>query len=130
MISATCLITFNLPDTACAEGTDDCDSGTLIVDVIEKPDRPPLAVDDPVTTPEDTPITLDPALNDKSPTDSPLEVTDVQSGENGQCELNEDGTVTYTPNEGYTGTDLCLYTVCDGDDLCDEGVSLSPTCAT
>ena len=32
---------------ACVPGTTDCDDGTLIIDVIESPDIPPIAVDDP-----------------------------------------------------------------------------------
>ena len=110
-------------DTACVEGTTDCDDGSVIVDVIEAPKQPPLAVDDPVTTNEDEPVTLDPLENDQSPSSSPLNLANVtDDGENGNCEMNDiDGTVSYTPNPGFHGVDLCLYTVCDDNDLCDEG---------
>ncbi|KAL9187030.1 hypothetical protein ACHAXT_010750 [Thalassiosira profunda] len=107
--------------TACAEGTTDCDEGTLVVDVIEVPKQPPLAVDDPVTTPKDQPVTLDPLDNDKSPSESPLDLVDVADGGNGVCVINEDDTVTYTPDEGFVGVDICLYTVCNENELCDEG---------
>ena len=34
----------SLEDTACVVGTTDCDEGTLIVDVVEVPKRPPVSV--------------------------------------------------------------------------------------
>lgn len=83
-----------------------------------------LAVDDPVTTNEDEPVTLDPLENDQSPIGSPLTLDSVDDGENGTCEINADATVTYTPVAGFHGIDICLYTVCDENNLCDEGVSL------
>ena len=80
-----------------------------------------------MTTDKDQPVTLDPLQNDKSPSGIPLDLVDVTDGENGTCVINEDGTVTYTPEAGYTGIDLCLYTVCDENELCDEGVSSGVT---
>ena len=116
-------ITMSQTDTACVDGTTDCDEGSIIVDVIEVPKEPPLAVDDPISTEEDTPVAIDPLINDQSPSDSPLKLVNVTNGENGSCEINED-TVTFTPNAGFDGVDICLYTVCDDNELCDEGVSL------
>ena len=39
------LASSDLVDTACAEGTTDCDEGTLIVDVIEVPKQPPVSIE-------------------------------------------------------------------------------------
>ena len=82
-----------------------------------------LAVDDPATTDEDVPVTLDPLQNDKNPSGSPLDLDNIMNGQNGSCEINADNTVTYTPDPGFNGIDICLYTVCDENELCDEGVS-------
>ena len=76
-----------------------------------------------MTTDEDTAVTLDPLENDQSPSGSPLTLDGVTDGQNGSCAINEDNTVTYTPNPGFDGIDICLYTVCDENELCDEGVS-------
>ena len=35
---------------------------------------------------------------------------------NGIAAVNADGTITYTPNAGFTGTDIFSYTVSDGVD--------------
>ncbi|MEE4348913.1 MAG: Ig-like domain-containing protein [Pacificimonas sp.] len=43
-------------------------------------------------------------------------------GENGAAVLNVDGTVTYTPNEGFAGTDRFLFTVTDPSGAVGAGV--------
>ncbi|BBH65032.1 hypothetical protein ACTI_17170 [Actinoplanes sp. OR16] len=45
----------------------------------------------------------------------PVTVTDVGSPEHGTVVLNADGTVTYTPDPGFTGTDTFTYTVVDAN---------------
>jgi len=112
----------NCTYTACIEDTTDCGEGSIIVDVIETPKQSPLAVDDPVNTNEDEPVTLKPLDNDQNPIDSPLNLANVTDAANGTCVANEeDNTVTYTPNTGFVGIDICLYSVCDDNELCDEG---------
>lgn len=131
--------------TACVPGTTECDDGTLIMDVIESPDIPPIAVDDPgrrsprpmififdclphsplpaytssATTLEDVPVTLVPMENDVEGS-APMQLVDVTDGRNGTCTIGENQTVTYTPATGFYGIDICLYTVCDQNDLCDQ----------
>lgn len=67
----------------------------------------------------------DPLDNDHSPSDSPLTVVEEEltNGQNGICTL-DGGSVVYTPNPDFHGIDLCMYTVCDANGLCDEAVSL------
>lgn len=67
----------------------------------------------------------DPLDNDHSPSGSPLTIVEEEltNGQNGDCTL-EGGSVVYDPNPGFTGIDLCMYTVCDANGLCDEAVSL------
>ena len=82
-----------------------------------------LAVDDAVTTPMNTQVTLDPKVNDISRSGSPLMIEDVFGGQNGVCVLNQTtNEVTYTPGTDYHGTDVCHYTVCDGNGMCDQAV--------
>ncbi|WP_236642010.1 Ig-like domain-containing protein [Dokdonia sinensis] len=67
-------------------------------------------VDDAASTPEDTPVTVDVLANDTFE-GTMNEVTDVTDPANGTVTINNDGTVTYTPDAGFTGTDTFDYTV-------------------
>ena len=42
-----------------------------------------------------------------------LSVVNVTTPANGTVEINEDGTVTYTPNQNFTGVDTFEYTISD-----------------
>ncbi|WP_299686023.1 Ig-like domain-containing protein, partial [uncultured Dokdonia sp.] len=62
-------------------------------------------------TPEDTPVDIDVLDNDTFNPNSDVEVTDVTNPANGTVTINADGTVTYTPDPNYNGTDTFDYTV-------------------
>ena len=84
---------------------------------------PPVANDDLAVTDEDTPVTV-PVLADDSDVDGPLDpasVTVTSAPTDGTTSVNADGTITYTPNPGFWGTDSFDYQVCDLDPtpLCD-----------
>jgi hypothetical protein len=74
----------------------------------------PVALDDAAVTPVDTAVTV--AVLDLAyqPAGGSLAVTAVTQGNNGSVAINLDGTVTYTPNASYSGTDSFTYTVTDG----------------
>jgi CshA-type fibril repeat protein len=72
----------------------------------------PTAIDDSISTPEDTPVTIDVLVNDRDPDGDPLRVTAVTAG-NGNAVINADGTITYTPNANFNGTDTISYTITD-----------------
>ncbi|MEM7105474.1 MAG: Ig-like domain-containing protein [Bacteroidota bacterium] len=101
-----------------------CDPAT--VTIVVTPDNgmandPPVAVDDAVYTPLDTPVSGDASTNDYDPDgDAPLTFTQISSPTNGGVVFNADGTFTYTPNAGYTGPDQFIYEVCDGISGCDQ----------
>ena len=75
----------------------------------------PLAVDDAATTDEDVAVTIDLLGNDSDPDGDTLTVTAVTQGTNGSVVNNNDGTVTYTPNADFSGTDSFSYTIDDGN---------------
>jgi Cellulose binding domain/Bacterial Ig domain/Calx-beta domain/Glycosyl hydrolases family 18 len=52
--------------------------------------------------------------NDTDPAGFALSVTAITQPKDGNAVLNKDGTVTYTPKTGYTGSDSFSYTVSDG----------------
>ncbi len=98
-----------------------CDTAQIIVLVNPVPDAP-VAVDDYATTPEDVPVTIEILANDFDvETDiNPASVTILTDPHSGSVLVHPDGTVTYTPVEGFYGTDSFQYLVCDFTDLCDD----------
>ncbi|MBI1729318.1 tandem-95 repeat protein, partial [Candidatus Acetothermia bacterium] len=79
----------------------------------------PNAVNDTATTPAGSPITISVLANDTDPNNDKLTVTQVTQPSNGTVTINANGTVTYTPNVGFSGTDTFTYKICDPGNLCD-----------
>ncbi|MBC9910439.1 gliding motility-associated C-terminal domain-containing protein [Chitinophaga varians] len=84
------------------------------------PNNPPVAVNDQYTTPRDVPVSGNVLTNDSDPENQPLTVstTPVTPPAHGQVVQRADGTFTYTPNPGFTGTDTYVYQVCDNQGAC------------
>ena len=77
------------------------------------------ATDDAVTTNEDTAITFDPIIgtngaNADTFSDPIRSITSVSQGSNGTAINNGNGTLTYTPDADFNGTDSFTYTVTAG----------------
>jgi VCBS repeat-containing protein len=95
-------------------------------------DPTPVAVDDMVSTTEDTPLNVDVLDNDDFGGDGPgmpaLEVVSAPS--NGTAVVNDNGTpadptddyVVYTPSADYFGSDEFSYRICDANGDCDQAV--------
>ena len=78
---------------------------------------PPLAGDDAADTPEDTPVTIDVLANDSDPNGDTLTVVEVSAPSHGTAVVAAAGTVEYTPEPDYHGTDRFTYVVGDGSGL-------------
>ncbi len=78
---------------------------------------PPVANDDSDTMPEDTPVSTNVVANDTDVDGTVVSSTvAIASGpSNGSILNNGDGTVTYTPNANFNGSDIYTYTVQDSD---------------
>ncbi|MBL9123977.1 MAG: tandem-95 repeat protein, partial [Planctomycetaceae bacterium] len=77
---------------------------------------PPVAVDDPTTTDIGAPVVIDVLANDTDVDGTlvPSSVTIVSGPTNGTATINPvTGAITYTPNPGFVGGDLIVYTVKD-----------------
>ena len=74
----------------------------------------PVAVDDTTITLEDTPIVLNLVANDSDIDSNTLSVVPVTDPLHGSTVRNADGTVTYTPDANYFGTDTFTYRSSDG----------------
>ena len=91
---------------------------TVATGTVTEDDFAPVAVADTPSTPQNTPITFDPAAND---TDADLAAgeiltvtaIDTIADTGGTVILNGDGTVTVTPDAGFTGEIAFGYTVTD-----------------
>jgi CshA-type fibril repeat protein len=107
---------FNGTDTITyqiSDGNGGIATATVTVTVTPANDAP-VAVDDTAVTDEDAPVTIPVLANDSDPDGDPLTVT-AATAPNGTVTINPDGTITYTPNPDFNGTDTITYTVSDGN---------------
>ncbi|HOC78523.1 MAG TPA: Ig-like domain-containing protein [Methanofastidiosum sp.] len=95
---------------------------TVTVNNCGQTNNPPVAVDDNYEICMNEELTvLAPGVlaNDTDPEGDPLEVyehqTDVTNPANGTLVINENGSFTYTPNEGFYGKDIFTYRAGDFD---------------
>ena len=98
------------------------DSDTATVDITVNPVNDlPVAVDDPVTTSEDTAVEIIVLANDTDVDGQNLTLSEFTQPGNGQVENIDDGALTYTPIPNFHGTDSFDYTVSDGSGGTDTG---------
>ncbi|MEM7335070.1 MAG: Ig-like domain-containing protein, partial [Chloroflexota bacterium] len=83
---------------------------------IVPPNSDPIAVDDEATTDENTAAIIDVLENDSDPDEDGLSVVAVSDPANGTAVINEDNTVTYTPEDEFVGEDSFTYTIEDGNE--------------
>ncbi len=118
--------TYNARDPEGLEAT-----GTVTVDVTPVNDAPD-AVDDSATTEEDEPVVVTVLANDVDLDGNSLTVQSVTQPAHGTAVINPDGTITYTPELGYshaTDLDAFSYTVSDGNggtDTATVSVAVTP----
>ncbi len=75
----------------------------------------PVANDDEASTVENVPVDIDVLANDEDVDGDELTITGVSEPDHGAATINPDGTITYTPDEGFTGEDSFTYTISDGN---------------
>lgn len=92
------------------------EDSALVSLTVECVNDPPVAEDDAVATLEDTPVVVDVLANDSDVDGDPFTVDAVTQPAHGSAAINPDGTVTYTPEANYCGSDSFTYTVSDGND--------------
>ena len=95
------------------------DIGTLTINVSASGDTAPVAVDDAIAVTQDTTFTSNVDL-DSNDTDVDGDTLSVVTGTftttgGGTLVLASDGSYTYTPASGFTGTDTVDYTLTDGN---------------
>ncbi len=95
------------------------DTGTVDVTVTPVNDAP-VAEDDTATTPFETPVVIGVLANDIDPDGDILMVAGASSPD-GDVTVNADGTITFTPANGFEGQASITYTVEDPDGLQSTG---------
>jgi VCBS repeat-containing protein len=88
--------------------------GNAIGTITNDDNGAPVASGDSISSNEDAPVTADLTTNDSDPNGDKVTVTGVTDPPHGTATVNGDGTVTYTPDKDYYGTDTFDYTVQDG----------------
>lgn len=110
-------------------GTDDCEAANVTVSPVDTGgggNNPPNAVDDARTTAFNTPIPIINVVgNDSDPDGDAISITQINGQAasvgnpitvpNGTATLNADGSISFTPANGYSGTTTFPYTISDGN---------------
>ena len=97
--------------------TDGTDTTTATLDVtVEAGNEAPVSIADPelVLDQGQSATTVDVLANDTDAEGEAISVTGTPSAANGTVVDNGDGTLTYTPNDGFFGTDVISYEITDG----------------
>jgi hypothetical protein len=101
-------------------GTDQTPYAMNVSDVIVTAiSTTPVANNDSYSVVEGTPLVVAApgVLANDTGGNGPLTATKVTGPANGTLALNSDGSFTYTPNSGFTGTDTFTYTATDGQSV-------------
>ncbi|MGD1919333.1 MAG: DUF4347 domain-containing protein [Pleurocapsa sp.] len=99
----------------------DSDPATVEITVEDEviTNEAPITAGDSYTTAFDTELTVDVAdgvlSNDSDPNGDDITASVVDAPSNGTLTLNDDGSLSYTPNAGFSGTDSFTYTANDGE---------------
>ena len=83
-----------------------------------------VAIEDNVTTEEDTSIEINVLLNDSFISTAPIILSEVQDVSNGTIEIKND-LIIYTPDVDHNGTDDFAYSIQQGDKYSDADVFIN-----
>ncbi len=119
------VFTINAATYAVATARDDHGIQIVRLDAADATNAPPVAPAETATTPEDTPVTITPAISDPNVSDTPV-ISAVDDPPNGTA-THDDTTITYTPDQDYNGTDTFGYTVSDGTDTTQGTITVTVT---
>lgn len=102
---------------AIIDGNGGSDTGLITIIVGSGVNSAPTALDDTYSTPGNTALTIDAAsgllANDTDPEDDIMTAAKTSDPAHGTVSLNPDGSFTYTPTAGFSGTDTFTYKASD-----------------
>ena len=85
----------------------------LVYEVVAE-ELPPVAVDDDAVMERVAPITIFVLHNDWDPADAPLRVVGMTQGAKGSVQVNDDGSLSYTPARSFKNSDSFDYQISNG----------------
>jgi hypothetical protein len=100
--------------------SDGLQTDTAIVTIRVTNDNSPSARDDGFAVEENRILTANVLANDSDADGQALRVTGHGAAANGVLTIAADGTLTYTPNQGFVGTETVRYSITDGLEV-DQG---------
>lgn len=103
----TVTFSYDVTDDITATST----TGSLVVSAVNDM---PVGADDTASIEQDTILSANVLANDSDADDDVLTVSLITDTANGQLTLHPDGSYTYTPNNGFIGTDTFSYIINDG----------------
>lgn len=109
------------PDSFTYTLTDiDGDSDTAKVEIIIECNDAPDAVCDTASTCQDSAVSARVADNDHPSEDGGNTWSLLSNPAHGTAVVDSDGTYSYIPSPGWSGTDVFTYQLCDADGQCDQ----------
>ncbi|MCK5829036.1 MAG: tandem-95 repeat protein, partial [Methylococcales bacterium] len=97
-----------------SDGNGGTDTANVTVTVGQRNSEPD-AVDDSSTATQGEKTIIDVLGNDTDPENDVLTITTVSNPTNGTAVVTGDGKISYTPNAGFTGTEVFQYTISDNN---------------
>jgi hypothetical protein len=94
-----------------SDGVSESEVATVTIQVFN---HAPVARDDSAVTLKSTAVTIDILANDEDADGDALTVIWLSQPKNGTLVFNANGTITYTPKKGFTGTETFTYKLTDG----------------
>ena len=97
--------------------------------VLRDASAPPVAVNDTASTTQNTPVVVSVLANDVVGDGGVISIVAFTQGANGSVSNNGNGTLTYSPNNGFSGIDSFGYTISDdqgGTNTASVSVSVNP----
>ncbi len=90
----------------------------LLTTITTSANQPPVANPDNISVDEGGTVNLDPLVDngngvDSDPEGSTISIISITQPLNGSATLNGDGTITFTPNPGFSGSTSFTYTIRD-----------------
>ncbi len=98
---------------AVTDGTAKAAQPASVSVVIRPVNDPPVPGHDAIATTQGVAVTIAVLSNDVDPDGDALSVASIGPAGVGSVTLNADGTLTYVPEAGFTGSDRFIYTVTD-----------------
>ncbi|MBO6949191.1 MAG: tandem-95 repeat protein, partial [Rhodospirillales bacterium] len=113
-------------DYTITDGTETA-TATATIDV-DAVNDPPVAEDDSFISDEGAPVNFtvqDLLVNDSDLDGDTLTVTQIQQPDDGLITQNDDGSLTFTPNENWDGSTEFTYTITDGNSTATAQVTIT-----